>query len=380
MSKDLYEVLSLSSQASSEEIKKAYRKLAMKYHPDRNPGNKEAEAKFREATEAYDILSDPQKRAAYDRYGNAAFNPQESMGGGGGGFSGFSGFADILDEMFGDFGGRAADHFQQAGSDIRFNLDISLEDAFKGTNARVKFMTLVACEPCGGSGGDSGSGSTACQTCHGRGRVRYQQGFFSIERTCSTCHGAGRTIQKPCSSCRGQGRVKKEKNLDVKIPAGVEEGMRLRLSNEGEAGLRGGPSGDLYVLIRIRSHKFFKRQGNDLICKATIPMTTAALGGEIEVPTLNETKSKVKIEAGTQSYTPIRIRGEGMPVLKSRSKGDLIVEVVVETPINLSKKQKDLLKQFDEESHKGAGNNPQSSGFFAKVKEFWDELGAGKNS
>ncbi|RZI46394.1 molecular chaperone DnaJ [Candidatus Finniella inopinata] len=377
--KDFYKTLGVSQGSSPEDIKKAYRKLAMKYHPDKNPGDKAAEQKFRDVAEAYEILSDEQKKAAYDRYGSAAF--EQGMGGGGGAGPGFGGFgfsgnfSDIIDEMFGDLGGSGrTDTFQQIGADVRFNLDISLDDAFKGTTARVKFTTGVPCDHCHGLGSQGGLAPTNCSACHGRGKTRYQQGFFTIERACNTCGGSGKTIADPCRPCGGQGRVRREKNLEVKIPPGVEDGTRIRLTREGEAGLRGGPAGDLYVFLSVRPHRLFKRQGADLFCRIPIPMTTAALGGEIEVPCVDGSKSSLKIPSGTQGGQQFRLRGKGMSVLRSSARGDLIIEAGVETPVNLSKKQKELLKQFEEASKKEE-NNPHSTGFFAKVKEFWDELG-----
>ena len=376
--KDLYKTLGVSQSASPDEIKKAYRKLAMKYHPDKNPGDKTAEQKFRDIAEAYEILGDDQKKAAYDRYGSAAF--EQGMGNGAGqgpGFGGFGfsgNFSDIIDEMFGDLGGGRADTFQQIGADVRFNLEISLDDAFKGTTARVKFTTGVSCDHCHGLGSQGGLAPSTCATCQGRGKTRYQQGFFTIERSCSTCGGSGKTIADPCRPCGGQGRVRREKNLEVKIPPGVEEGTRIRLTREGEAGLRGGPAGDLYVFLSIRPHRLFKRQGGDLFCRIPIPMITAALGGKIEVPCIDGSKSSLKIPTGTQGGQQFRLRGKGMSVLRSGVRGDLIIEAGVETPVNLTKKQKELLKQFEETS-KQEENSPQSTGFFAKVKEFWDELG-----
>ncbi len=384
--KDFYKTLGVSNTASADELKKAYRKLAMQYHPDKNPGDKKAEQKFRELSEAYDVLRDDQKRAAYDRYGAAAFeqggfNPNAGAGGAGFGGFGFSGgfganFADIIDEMFGDLGGGGGhtNGFQQPGSDVRFNLEISLEEAFKGTTARVKYSTGCACDTCKGLGSDGGSAPVVCSTCKGRGKSRSQQGFFTIERTCSTCGGIGKTIQNPCRGCSGTGKVRREKNLEVKIPAGVEEGTRIRVSKEGEAGLRGGPSGDLYVFLSIRPHRFFKRQAADIYCRVPITITTASLGGEIEVPSIDGSHTHLKITSGTQSGHQFRIRGKGMTTLRSSGRGDMIIEAMVETPVNLSKKQKELLKQFEEASKKES-NNPQSTGFFAKVKEFWGELG-----
>lgn len=387
MAKDFYKTLGVSKTATADELKKAYRKLAMQYHPDKNPGDKTAEQKFREISEAYDVLRDDQKRAAYDRYGpdvfeQGGFNPNAGAahGGGFGGF-GFSGgfganFADIIDEMFGEFGGGASDTFQQAGSDVRFNLEISLEEAFKGTTARVKYATGVECDSCKGSGSESGAPPVVCSACKGRGKSRAQQGFFTIERTCHVCRGAGKTISTPCHTCTGTGRTRREKNLEVKIPAGVEDGTRIRVTKEGEAGLRGGPPGDLYVFLSLRPHRFFKRQGSDLYCRAPITMTVASLGGEIGVPSIDGSQTNLKIPAGTQSGHQFRIRGKGMTALRSSVRGDMIIEAVVETPVNLTKKQKELLKQFEETTKKEA-NNPQSSGFFAKVKEFWEELGGG---
>jgi molecular chaperone DnaJ len=382
--KDYYQILGVSQTASGEDIKKAYRKLAMKYHPDKNPGDKAAEQKFRDISEAYDILKDDQKRAAFDRYGSAAFDQNAGFhpGNSGGGGFGFSGnFSDIIDEMFSGFGGRGqhsgSDGFRQPGSDVRFNLDISLEEAFKGTTARVKYTTAVACDPCQGTGSEKGSAPITCKTCAGRGTTRFQQGFFTIERTCQACAGAGKTIGTPCRTCSGNGRVRREKNLEVKIPAGVEDGTRIRVSKEGEAGLRGGPAGDLYVFLSIRPHRLFKRQGADIICRVPIPMTTAALGGEIDVPVIDGNSVQLKVPAGTQGGHQFRLRSKGMSVLRSSSRGDMIVEAAVETPVSLSKKQKELLKQFDEASKKES-NSPQTSGFFAKVKDFFDDLGRGK--
>ncbi len=374
MAKDYYETLGVTQTSSDDEIKKSYRKLAMKYHPDKNPGDKKAEEKFREATEAYEVLLDAQKRAAYDRYGHAAFQQQQQQGGGGGGHPGFSGgfggsFADIIDEMFGGAftGGAQANH---AGSDIRYNLDITLEEAFKGKNATVKFTTLVGCTNCKGSGGEAGSRPTNCTACHGRGKTRYQQGFFTIERPCTTCGGAGQVIAKPCRPCNGSGRVRKEKNLEVKIPAGVEEGTRIRVTHEGEAGLRGAPSGDLYVFLNIKQHSLFKRQGADILCKVPIQMVTAVLGGEIEVPTIDGGQASVKIPAGTQPGQQFRMKSKGMSILRATGRGDMIIEAKVETPVSLSKKQRELLEEFAQIG-KGEKNSPESSGFFAKVKDFF---------
>lgn len=371
MSKDYYEVLGITKSASDDEIKKAYRKLAMKYHPDKNPGDKKSEEKFREATEAYEVLLDSQKRAAYDRYGHAAFNQQQEAGG----FSGFSGgfggsFADIIDEMFGGTFTGGGGQANQAGADVRYNMEITLEEAFKGKNAAIKFTTLTTCSSCKGSGGEAGSRPINCTACHGRGKTRYQQGFFTIERTCATCGGVGQTIAKPCRPCNGSGRVRKEKNLDVKIPSGVEDGTRIRITQEGEAGLRGAPAGDLYVFLNIKPHSLFKRQGSDILCKVPIQMVTAVLGGEIEVPTIDGSQVSVKIPAGTQPGQQFRVKLKGMSILRATGRGDMIIEAKVETPVSLSKKQRELLEEFAQIGKDGK-NSPESSGFFAKVKELF---------
>lgn len=376
MSKDYYQLLGVDRQASDADIKKAYRKLAMKYHPDKNPNNKAAEEKFREIAGAYEILSDAQKRAAYDRYGNAAF---EQPQGGGAGFSGFSGFgnfsfSDIFEEMFGE----GHQQSSNAGSDIRYNMDISLEEAFKGVKSQIQFTTGVSCDGCRGTGSQNGKAPKSCQTCHGRGKIRMQQGFFTIEKPCHTCHGNGSVIQDPCRQCRGTGRVTKSKKLEVSIPAGVEEGTRIRITGEGEAGVHGGPAGDLYLFMSIKAHSFFKRHGHNIHCRIPIPFTTAALGGEIEVPSIDGGRSKVQIPHGTQSGQQFRLRNQGMSILQSRSRGDMIIEVFVEVPVNLTKHQKELLEKFNEQENSHT-NNPESAGFFAKVKEFWDDLNAKKD-
>lgn len=378
--KDYYELLGVSKTASADEIKKEYRKLAMKYHPDRNKDDKTAAEKFREITEAYEVLKDEQKRAAYDRFGHAAFD-QAAGGGNGGGRHGFAGgfdftssFTDIFDEMFGGgFGGGGQAEANLRGSDIRYNLDISLEEAYKGTVAKINYVTGVACAPCKGTGSENAAPATRCTMCQGRGRVRAQQGFFTIEKTCPQCHGMGQMIEKPCKSCQATGRVRKEKTLDVKIPAGVDDGTRIRLANAGEAGMRGGPSGDLYVFITIRLHKIFKREGNNIFCRIPIAMTTAALGGEVEVPTIDGGRARVKIPAGTQSGHQFRLRAKGMSILRSSAHGDMYIEAIVETPVNLSKRQRELLAEFEKHG-KHESNNPESSGFFKKVKEFWNDL------
>ena len=378
--KDYYELLGVARGASADELKKAYRKLAMQYHPDRNPGDKSAEQKFKEINEAYDVLKDDDKRAAYDRYGHSAF--EGGMGGRGGpgpGEGGFSGnFSDIFDEMFGDFmgnGGARRGGAQNAGrgSDLRYNLDISLEQAFRGDKVNVKIPSTVACDGCDGTGSEGKSEAVSCPTCGGIGRVRAQQGFFTIERTCPTCGGAGRVIKNPCRKCNGSGRMRKERSLAVSIPAGVEDGTRIRLSGEGEAGLRGAPAGDLYIFLGVRDHDVFRRQSADLHCRVPIPMTTACLGGQVEVPTIDGNRARVSIPAGTQTGQSFRLKNKGMSVLRSPTRGDMFIETFVETPRNLNQKQKDLLKQF-EDSTKNGSNSPESEGFFTKVKELWADL------
>jgi molecular chaperone DnaJ len=382
--KDFYKILEVPHNASDDEIKKAYRKLAMKYHPDRNPNDKNAEQKFREISEAYEILKDPQKKATYDRFGSSAFE-QGGSSGFGGGFSNFDfsssdfsgGFSDILGEFFnmnrGRGGNSSREDFHQSGSDVRFNLDISLEEAFNGTNTKVKFTTAVRCNDCAGSGCEGKAKPTNCTSCKGRGKLRFQQGFFTIERTCTSCSGSGKTISNPCKTCSSNGRIKKEKNLEIKIPAGIDDQTSIRISGEGEAGFRGASAGDLYVAVHIKPHRIFKRNGSDIYCKVPIPMTTAALGGEIEVPTIDGSHIFVKIPQGTQNNSHFRLRSKGMSILKSNTRGDMIVEAIVETPVNLNKTQKELLRQFEEAARK-ENNSPESSGFFAKVKEFWDEI------
>ena len=376
---DYYELLGVSKTASADEIKKAYRKLAMQHHPDRNPGNAEAEHKFKEINEAYDVLKDEQKRAAYDRFGHQAFENGGRGGAGGGGFGGFDfgggGFADIFDEMFGEFmggrrgGGGAA---SGRGQDLRYNLEISLEEAFKGTQATVRVPTSVACDSCNGSGAAAGTQPVTCPTCQGHGKVRAQQGFFTIERTCPGCHGQGRIIKDACKSCGGAGRLRKEKTLQVNIPAGVEDGTRIRLAGEGEAGLRGAPPGDLYIFLALAPHPLFQRDGANIHCRVPIPMVTAALGGSVDVPAIDGTRAKITVPPGTQSGHQFRLKGKGMSVLRSPHRGDMYIQAVIETPVNLTKKQQELLREFEKAGKEGS--NPQSEGFFAKVKELWEDL------
>jgi molecular chaperone DnaJ len=370
---DYYEVLGVARTASPDDLKKAYRKLAMRYHPDRNAGDKTAEQKFKDINEAYDVLKDDQKRAAYDRFGHAAFEQGGARGPADFGFTG--GFADIFDEMFGEFvnGGRRGQAGPSRGSDLRYNLEISLEDAFRGKQTTIRVQNLVACDHCHGSGAEAGSKPVTCPTCHGRGRVRHQQGFFSIEQTCRSCQGAGRVIEKPCRACGGQGRVRREKTLSVNIPAGVEDGIRIRLAGEGEVGVRGAAAGDLYIFITVTPHPIFQRDGANIQCRVPISITTAALGGAIEVPTVDGSRSRVSVAAGTQSGHQFRLRGKGMSVLRSTLRGDMFVEAVVETPVNLTKRQQELLREFEKEGE-GGRTHPESEGFFARVKEFFEDL------
>ncbi|GAB2177854.1 molecular chaperone DnaJ [Dongia sp. agr-C8] len=376
MKRDYYETLGVEKGAAPEAIKKAFRKLAMDYHPDRNPGDKSAEQKFKELNEAYDVLKDEQKRAAYDRFGHAAFeNGGMGRGGAGQGFAGGGfDFTDIFDEMFGEFmgGGRRGQAARGRGADLRYNMEITLEEAFGGKQATIRVPTSVACESCNGSGGEKGAQPISCPACHGYGKVRATQGFFTIERTCSACHGAGKVIEKACKTCKGSGRTAKEKTLQVAIPAGVEDGTRIRLAGEGEAGMNGGPAGDLYIFISLSAHRLFQREGAGIHCRVPIAMTTAALGGQIEIPTIDGSKAKVSVPAGTQTGQQFRLKGKGMSVLRSPARGDMFVEIAVETPANLTKKQRDLLEQFDAESRANAKTSPESEGFFARVKEFFD--------
>jgi molecular chaperone DnaJ len=374
--RDYYEQLGVPRNASQEDLKKAFRKLAMQYHPDRNPGDPEAEQTFKAINEAYDVLRDDQKRAAYDRFGHAAF---EGGGGGAGGRAGGfefnfgAGFADIFDEMFGDFMGQRRGASQGRGADLRYNLEITLEQAFAGYNAEIQVASSQGCQKCEGSGAAPGSKPIACPTCRGQGKVRAQQGFFTIERTCPACHGLGRVIEHPCPECNGQGRARKEKTLQVAVPAGVEDGTRIRLAGEGEAGLRGAPPGDLYIFISTAPHRLFKREGANIFCRVPIPMTTAALGGAIDVPAVDGSRARITIPAGTQSGHQFRLRSKGMSVLRATARGDMFVEAHVETPMNLTKRQQEHLRDFEREAE-GKETSPQSEGFFAKVRELWEDL------
>ncbi|MBV8133876.1 MAG: molecular chaperone DnaJ [Alphaproteobacteria bacterium] len=371
---DFYETLGVSKSASADELKRAYRRLAMQYHPDRNAGDKGAEQKFKDLNEAYDVLKDDQKRAAYDRFGHAAFEQGGRHGPGGFGFAA-GGFADIFDEMFGEFmgGGRRGQGGPSRGSDLQYNLEISLEEAFRGKQTTIRVPTLVACEQCKGSGAEAGSKPITCPRCHGRGRLRVQQGFFTIEQTCAGCQGAGRVIDNPCKACGGQGRTRREKTLSVNIPAGVEDGIRMRLAGEGEVGVRGASAGDLFVFISVAPHRIFKRDGPNIHCRVPLPITTAALGGTIEVPTVDGSRTRVSVPAGTQSGHQFRLRGKGMTVLRSPARGDMFIEAVVETPQNLTKRQQELLREFEKEGG-SRPTHPESEGFFARVKEFFEDL------
>ncbi|SDY68105.1 molecular chaperone DnaJ [Citreimonas salinaria] len=378
---DYYDTLGLSRGASAEEIKKAYRKKAKELHPDRNKDNPEAEAKFKEANEAYEVLKDADKKAAYDRFGHAAFEggmggggPRPGPGGMGGGNADFaSAFSDVFDDLFGDFmGGRQGGRQRAArGADLRYNLRVTLEEAYSGLHKTINVPTSVQCESCKGSGAEGGSEPTACPTCSGMGKVRATQGFFTVERTCPTCSGLGQIIKNPCSACGGAGRVQKDRALSVNIPAGVETGTRIRLAGEGEAGMRGGPPGDLYIFIEVKPHEIFTREGAELQCRVPVSMTVAALGGDIEVPTIDGGRSRVKIPAGSQSGRQMRLRGKGMPALRGAGTGDMYIELAVETPVNLTARQKELLREFEDLSE---DNNPETKSFFSSVKSFWDSM------
>lgn len=374
--RDFYEVLGVGRDAGDSELKAAFRKLAMKYHPDRNPGDANAEAQFKEINEAYEALKDPQKRAAYDRFGHAAFE----NGGRGGGFNGdfASSMSDIFDDLFGDImgrRGRGGGSGRERGADLRYNMEITLEDAYKGKTAEIRIPTSVMCEPCSGTGAKPGTQPRHCPTCGGQGKVRASQGFFLLERTCPTCGGRGQVIEDPCPSCSGSGRVTRERTLQVNIPPGVEDGTRIRLAGEGEAGLRGGPAGDLYIFLSLAPHDFFQRDGADLYCRVPIGMVTAALGGEFEVPTIDGGRTRVKVPEGTQSGRQFRLKGKGMPVLRTRDYGDMYIQAMVETPQNLTKRQRELLQEFEKLSSQD--NQPETTGFFSRVKDILDGLGSG---
>lgn len=374
--RDYYEVLGVAKGADAAAIKKAYRQKAKELHPDRNADNPDAEAQFKEANEAYEVLKDADKKAAYDRFGHAAF--ENGMGGGGrGGQQGdfASAFSDVFDDLFGDFmgGGRGGGRRSgaQRGNDLRYNLRINLEDAFAGLQKTITVPTAVGCTACNGTGAEGGSEPQTCPTCNGMGKVRAQQGFFTVERTCPTCNGMGQIIKDPCRVCGGAGRVEKEKSLSVNIPAGVETGTRIRLAGEGEAGMRGGPTGDLYIFIEVNDHALFERENTNLFCRVPVSIATAALGGEIEVPTIDGGRSRVKVPEGSQSGRQMRLRGKGMPALRGGQLGDMFIELAVETPVKLTSRQREILREFDKLSEE---NNPQGSSFFASVKSFWDSM------
>ncbi|MAU47606.1 MAG: molecular chaperone DnaJ [Yangia sp.] len=380
--RDYYDLLGVAKGASAEEIKKGYRKKAKELHPDRNADNPDAEAQFKEINEAYDVLKDADKKAAYDRFGHAAFEGGMGGGGGGrpgGGFQGGQGdfasaFSDVFDDLFGDFmGGRQGGGRQRAarGADLRYNLRVTLEEAYNGLQKTINVPTSVQCSECNGSGAEGGAEPVTCPTCSGMGKVRATQGFFTVERTCPTCSGLGQIIKNPCAKCGGQGRVQKERALSVNIPAGVETGTRIRLAGEGEAGMRGGPPGDLYIFIEVKPHEIFEREGVELHCRVPVSMTTAALGGDIEVPTIDGGRSRGKIPSGSQSGRQMRLRSKGMPALRGGAAGDMFIELAVETPVNLTSRQKELLREFEELSE---DNNPESHSFFSSVKNFWDSM------
>jgi len=378
--RDYYDVLGVARGASAEELKKAYRQKAKELHPDRNSDNPNAEAQFKEINEAYDVLKDADRKAAYDRFGHAAF---EGGGGGGRGAQGFGGagnadfasaFSDVFEDLFGDFmGGRGGGGRSRAqrGSDLRYNLRVSLEEAYQGVQKTINVPSSIACDTCRGTGAEGGAEPVTCPTCSGMGKVRAQQGFFTVERTCPTCNGMGQIVKNPCRSCTGSGRIERERSLSVNIPAGVETGTRIRLAGEGEAGLRGGPSGDLYIFIEVKDHPIFQRDGVHLYCRVPISITTAALGGEVEVPTIDGGRSRVKVPVGAQTGKQMRLRAKGMPALRGGGVGDMVLELAVETPVNLTARQRELLLEFEKLSEE---NNPEGKSFFSKVKGFWDGM------
>jgi molecular chaperone DnaJ len=375
--RDYYEVLGVARGVSEGDLKSAFRRLAKEHHPDKNPGDKASEQKFRELAEAYEVLKDPDKKAAYDKFGHAAFENGRGGGQGPGGFGPefATSMSDIFDDLFGEFmGGRGGGRQRQGGgrergSDLRYNLEISLSDAYMGKTAQIRVPTSVGCETCSGTGAKAGSKPKPCQMCAGHGKVRASQGFFTIERTCPTCMGRGELIDDPCAKCSGAGRVTKERTLSVNIPAGVEDGTRIRLAGEGEAGVRGGPAGDLYIFLSIKAHEFFQRDGADIFCRVPISMTTATLGGQIDVPTVEGQATRVKVPEGTETGKQFRLKGKGMPVLRAKVQGDMYIQVDVETPKNLTRRQRELLEEFQKESQ--PSNSPESAGFFTKMKDFF---------
>ena len=374
---DYYETLGVARDADAAALKRAFRNLAKQHHPDRNPGDESSEQKFKQVNEAYEALKDPQKRAAYDQFGHAAFDGSAGPGG----MHGFSGdfsssMSDIFDDLFGEFMGSRRGGprtMRERGADLRYNLEISLREAYDGKSAQIRVPSSINCAPCAGSGARPGTSPGACRTCGGSGKVRASQGFFTIERTCPACQGLGEMIEDPCPDCRGSGRVTKERTLSVTIPPGVEDGTRIRLANEGEAGLRGGPPGDLYIFLAIKPHEFFQRDGADIFTRVPISMTTGALGGHIEVPMVNGGRTRVKIPEGTQTGRQFRLKGKGMPVMQRKTAGDMYIQVEVETPKNLTRKQQDILKEFDKAS--SDSTSPEAAGFFARVREFFEGMG-----
>ena len=369
---DFYDVLGVNRNSDSNSLKSAYRKLAMKYHPDKNPGDKDAETQFKKISEAYEVLSNPEKKAAYDQYGHEAFN-----GNAGQGFSqdfseGFGSFSDIFEDFFGDMSSSRGGRRQERGQDLKYEMSIDLREAYLGVKKEVSFETLVQCDKCNGSGSENSNGVSNCGTCGGSGRTRASQGFFTVERTCPSCNGSGQVITDPCNSCSGEGRIRKNRKIEVSIPTGVDDGSRIRLTGEGAAGPNGSDSGDLYIFVNIEAHPLFQRDETNIFCNVPVSMVDATLGGSVEVPTVSGGRAKVKIPSGTQSGDQLRLSGKGMPALRSVSFGDMIITLVIETPTNLSQKQKELIREFAEESNNQ--NNPESTGFFSKVKDFWDDL------
>ena len=374
--RDFYEVLGIARGASAEEIKKAYRSKAKELHPDRNQDNPDAESQFKEVNEAYEVLKDADKKAAYDRFGHGAFEGGGPRGGGYGQGDFSSAFSDVFEDLFGDFmggrgGGGGGRSRATRGSDLRYNLRVTLEEAFAGVQKQITVPGSAPCTSCNGTGAEGGAEPVTCPTCSGMGKVRAQNGFFTVERTCPTCGGQGQVVKNPCRACHGAGRIEKERTLAVNIPAGVETGTRIRLAGEGESGMRGGPSGDLYIFIEVRDHAIFQRDGVTLFCRVPVSMASAALGGEVEVPTIDGGRSRVKIPVGSQSGRQMRLRGKGMPALRGGGSGDMVIELAVETPVNLTSRQKELLREFEKIE---AENNPEGASFFKKVKTFWDGM------
>jgi molecular chaperone DnaJ len=376
--RDFYDVLGVPKGSSAEDLKKAYRAKAKELHPDRNTSDPNAEAQFKEVNEAYDVLKDADKKAAYDRFGHAAFEggARGPGGGGAGGNPDFaSAFSDVFEDLFGDFMGRGGApggrSRAQRGSDLRYNLRVSLEETFKGVQKTINVPSSVACDTCRGTGAEGATEPVTCPTCSGMGKVRAQQGFFTVERACPTCNGQGQIVKNPCKVCAGAGRIERERALSVNIPAGVETGTRIRLAGEGEAGMRGGPTGDLYIFIEVKDHPIFQRDGVNLFCRVPVSMITAALGGEVEVPTIDGGKSRVKVPVGAQTGKQMRLKAKGMPALRGGGVGDMLIELAVETPVNLTSRQRDILREFEQLS---AENNPEGSSFFTKVKGFWDGM------